>query len=84
MYSVCLFRSRDTHKESVKNVVSVTGEAAPQQDITGIYDVLNVSFVPRCGNSLRQLGKAEAGNELPHHHPTTPDLTYSKCCTDMD
>lgn len=70
MYYVCLFHLPDTHWESVKKVVSVTGAAAPRQDITGIYDVLNVSFVPHCGSSLRQLGKAEACNELPHHHPT--------------
>lgn len=47
-----------------KTVVSVTGAAAPRQDITGIYDVLNVSFVPPCGSSLWQLGKAAACNEL--------------------
>lgn len=49
---------------SEKKSASVTGAAAPQQDITGIYDVLNVSFVPPSGSSLRQLGKPALCNEL--------------------
>lgn len=70
MYYVGVFQSMGTHKESVKKVVSVTGAAAPRQDITRIYDVLNVSFVPHCGSSLWQLGKAEwSPTEPPYHYP---------------
>lgn len=55
--ALCLpLPSRGTFIQSQWKKV-VTWAAAPLQDITGIYDVLNVSFVPRCGSSQRQLGK---------------------------
>ena len=81
LYYVCLFLSPDPNKESEgeKKVVSVTGAAAPQQDITGIYDVLNVSFVPPCGSSLWQLGKAAACNELIIHPVSLPLFIGYNC-----
>lgn len=63
-------------KSQRKKDVSVSGAAASLQDITGIYDVLNVSFVPPCGSSLRQLGKAAACNEL-----TNPPAPRHSVCS---
>lgn len=57
--------------------MSETGAAAPRQDITGIYDVLNVSFVPPCGSSLWQLGTAAARNELITPIPARTPATVS-------
>lgn len=67
-----------------KTVVSVTGAAAPRQDITGIYDVLNVSFVPPCGSSLWQLGKAAACNELIIPPPPPSLCVFIRdCCAEL-
>lgn len=54
----------DIHPESVKKLV--TRVAAPLQDITGIYDVLNVSFVPRCGSLQQQLGQRSPATTSVH------------------
>lgn len=70
----------DIHTESVKKVV--TWAAAPLQDITGIYDVLNVSFVPRCGSSQRQLGKrSPATTSVQASGLQLQSESASLCCT---
>lgn len=76
-FNVVSFCDRTLIKSQRKKVVSVIGAAAPRQDITGIYDVLNVSLVPPYGISLRQLGMAAACNELINPLPPTLSLSSS-------
>lgn len=71
--SLCVYLSPDTNRviETVRSNWSI----ASLQDIIGIYDVLNVSFVPASLDLIQQLERQQAAELMIARHHLRPPLT---------